>query len=140
MLPLSLPLPLQTSLLSAWCDTLTLLQAKWGATQPSAADAGADAEQQQDSAVQEQFGQLLHEEVELLNELLANDRQLANSSACTAALPDPGPDALAQGDPMEYLRRVRCCAEPAHTPLVPDQWGPQHAQHAQQAPVCGGAT
>ena len=106
-------LHLQSGLLSAWCDALTLLQAKWGAAQPAPANAARGQHSQEDSAAQQQFGQLLQQEVHLLNELVANDRQLANCSAGPTALPDPGPNTLSQGDPLDYLRRVSCCAAAA---------------------------
>lgn len=105
---------MQSGLLSAWCDALTLLQAKWGNAQPSAAaNAARGQHSQEDSAAQQQVGQLLQQEVHLLNQLVANDRQLANCSASPAGLPDPGPNTLSQGDPLDYLRRVSCCAAAA---------------------------
>lgn len=77
---------LQHSLLTAWCEALTLLQEKQGQLQqPAAADYDPD--------VQEQFQQLLHCEIILLGESTCSQQP----PSCSVVSIDPGPDALSPG-------------------------------------------
>jgi hypothetical protein len=73
---------LQHSLLTAWCEALTLLQEHGQLQQLAAADYDPD--------VQAQFQQLLHSEIILLGELTC----IQQPSSCSV---DPGPDALSPG-------------------------------------------
>jgi hypothetical protein len=95
---------MQNAILSAWCETLTLLQVQWGVSGVEAETAAAQEED--DEGVRRQFEELMSHELRLLNELTARDSATSSSQWAAAVLPDPGPDAISPGDPMHYLLAV----------------------------------
>jgi hypothetical protein len=99
-------LVLQNAVLSAWCETLSLLQVQWGGSRVGA-ETAASQEKEDDEGVQERFEELLNNELRLLNELTVRG-SASSCSGCgaTAVLPDPGPEAISPGDPMHYLMAV----------------------------------
>jgi hypothetical protein len=96
---------LRNAILNAWCEALTLLQL-WMACETSASE-----DSQQAEGVRERFRELLNHEVRLLDELTVRDSIASCSvSEAAAVLPDPGPDAISPGDPMQYFRAVSVLA------------------------------
>jgi hypothetical protein len=99
-------LMMHNAVLSAWCETLTLLQVQWGG---SGVKAETASQEEEDEGVRERFEELLNNELRLLNELTARgSASSCSSSSCgtAAVLLDPGPEAISPGDPMHYLMAV----------------------------------